>query len=245
MQGKRYFNLTYRPKYFRDKKEEVPNATVSKIQRSVPSKQEDESPLGNFLIRLILCISLFSGIMLMKNSSDQNVVSAYNIIKAWAECNYSVPEEYGIEKFVQAIKQGNLSSVFSPDMYPALRFPSNGTISVNYGEKDSNGGECLGIMISSDTECDIFSSINGIITDIGSNGVIGNYITVEADGEVTIIYGCCDRITVSVGDSVDTDTVIAQQAKGKDEKYYMYMEVHINGNTVNPTLYFNGDGKSA
>lgn len=244
MQGKRYFNLTYKPKYSNDKKEVPPNATISKIQRSVPSKQEEESPLGNFLIRLILCISIFSGIMLMKNSSNKNVSTAYNVIKAWTECNYSIPEEYSVEKFVQAIKSGNLSSVFSPHMYPALRFPSDGTISVNYGEKDINGGKCLGIMICSDIECDIFSSIDGVITDIGSNRVIGKYITVEANGDVEIIYGCCDGIIVSVGDSVDTNTVIAQQAKGEDGKYYMYMEVHINGNTVNPTLYFSEDSTS-
>lgn len=239
MQGKRYFNLSYRAKYPKNKsKEEPQDTTVPKIQRSVPLKTEDESPLGNFLIRLILCISIFSGIMLMKNSTNKNVFTAYNIIKAWSECNYSLPEEYGLEKLLQVIKYGELSHE------RALKFPCNGAICVNYGEKNSGGGECLGVMISSDTACDIFSSINGTVTDVGSNDVIGNYITVETDDEVKIIYGCCDKITVFAGDDVDTNTVMAQLSKGNDEKYYMYMEVHINGRAVNPELYFNGDGAS-
>lgn len=241
MQGKRYFNLSYRPKYpKKDKsKEEFQNTSIPKIQRSVPLKTEDESPLGNFLIRLILCISIFSVIMLMKNSTNKNVFTAYNIIKEWSECNYSLPEEYGLEKLLQVIMYGDLSYV------PAMKFPCNGAICVNYGEKNSNGGECLGVMISSDTACDIFSSINGTVTDVGSNAVIGNYITMEADDEVEIIYGCCDKITVFAGDSVDTNTVMAQLSKGNDEKYYMYMEVHVNGRTVDPTLYFTGDGARA
>lgn len=243
MQGKRYFNLTYRPKYLRDNsKEEPQDTTVTKIRRSVPSKPEEESPLGNFLIRLILCISLFSGILLMKNSTNMKVNTVYNVIRAWTVCNYSVPDEYGIENLLQAIKHGDWS-YFSLDTYPKLKFPMDGVISVNYGEKDKNGGTCLGIMVSSDTVCDIFSSIDGKVTDTGSNDVIGEYITVEADGGVKIIYGCCDTIMVSIGDIVDTDTVIAQSAKG-EQYYYMYMELHINGKTVNPTLYFNGDATS-
>lgn len=245
MQGKRYFNLTYRPRYLREKQQEEPQEnSIPKIPRSVPQKKETESPLGNFLIRLILCISIFSAVMLMKNSTDKNVTAAYNALKAWSECNYSIPEEYSIEKFVQAIKQGDILSAFSPDIYPSLQFPTNGNITVNYGNKDPNGGTCLGIMIESNTKADIFSSSDGTVTDVGNNGVIGNYITVE-DNNLKIVYGCCDDILVSKGDDVDKNTVIAQLAKGNKDKYYMYMEVHMNGNLIDPAFCFGNNGAAS
>lgn len=244
MQGKRYFNLTYRPKYLRDNtKEEHQDTTVTRIQRSVPSKQAEESPLGNFLIRLILCISVFSGILLMKNSTNMNVNAIYNVIRAWSVCNYSAPDEYGMEKLLQAIKHGDWSYMYASDIYPKLKFPMDGVISVNYGEKDKNGGTCFGIMLTSDTVCNIFSSMDGTVTDIGSNDIIGEYITIEADGGIKLIYGCCNAIMVSVGDNVDTDTVIAQPAKG-EQNYFMYMELQINGKTVDPTICFNESGTS-
>ncbi len=240
MQGKR---LTYRPRCPREKeRDETQKNGIPKISRGVPQKKEEESPLGNFLIRLILCITIFSAVMLMKNSTNKNVTVVYNTLKAWSECNYSIPEEYSMEKFVQAIKQGDILSAFSTGVYPSLRFPANGSITVDYGDKDQNGGTCLGIMIGSNKKEDIFASADGIVTDVGNNGVIGNYITVESD-DLRLVYGCCDGIMVSKGDEVDTNTVIAQLSQGKENGYCMYMEVHMNGKLIDPTFCFDTNGE--
>ena len=212
--------------------------SMPKIPRGVSDESANESPIGSLLIRIILCITIFSALMLMKNSADTTVSICYKAIKAWSSCNYSIPEEYGIEKFVAAIKSGDLQSVFSPNAYPAIRFPAKGNISVHYGDKSSNGAPCLGIIIESDEPNDIIASIEGSVSDIGENEALGKYVTIENDNGVSIIYGCCEDIIVAEGDVIDTDTIIAKMSLGKDNKYYLYMEVQSNGNVINPEKCF-------
>lgn len=212
--------------------------TIPKIPKGIPENEAEESPLGSILIRIILCITIFSSIMLMKNSNDDAVSICYDALSAWSTCSYSIPEEYGIEKFVAAIKSGDIVSVFSPASFPAIKFPKNGEVIVHYGEKNVNGETCLGIIMESTVQSNIVSSINGSVIETGENETLGKFVTIENKSGVRLIYGCCDDIIVSIGDAVDTDTIIAKTALGKDNKYYMYLEVQNNDNVVNPEKCF-------
>lgn len=212
-----------------------------KIPRGTASNTYNESPLGSVLIRIILCITIFSALMLMRNSDNLTATLCYDAIKAWSTCNYSIPEEYGIEKFVSAIKSGDIQSVFYPSAYPAIRFPANGDISVHYGDKDENGLPCLGIIIEASKQNDIISSIEGTVCNIGENDTLGKFIVIEGDNDIKIVYGCCDNIIVSDGDEIDTDTVLAQMSLGNSGKYYVYMEVQSNNKVVDPEKCFADD----
>ncbi len=212
--------------------------SIPHIPRGISNEAPEESPIGSFLIRTILCITIFSLIMLMKNSVNPNVSAAYNVIRAWSTSNYSIPEEYGLEKFVDAIKSGDFAAVFSPISYPSIQFPTKGEVMVHYGEKDNNGAPCLGIMISSTEQNNVLSSINGTVCDIGSSDTLGSYVTVENTAGIKIIYGCCDEIMVTSGDIIDTDTIIAKMSEGNDKKYYVYMEVQSNEKILDPEKCF-------
>lgn len=245
--NKRIFNLgnvTYRVSASRvahtndSTEQDKPEYTVTpKIPRGI-AQNDEESPLGSILIRIILCITVFSALMLMKNSTDVTVSVCYDAIKAWSSCNYSIPEEYGIEKFVSAIKSGDIKSVFYPSSYPAIRFPTKGNVVVHYGDKSENGSPCLGIIIEASEQNDIVSSVEGNVCSVGENETLGKFIEVESSEGVRIIYGCCDEIIVEEGDIIDTDTVIGKMAPGKSGKYYMYMEVQSNDKIVDPEKCF-------
>ncbi len=238
----RNFTLTHPRRRASEQSNTCTENQIPKIPRSVPTTSPNESPLGGFLIRLILCTSIFSLILLMKNSADPVVSIAYNTIEAWTVCNYSIPEEYNLEKFVSAIKTGDFASVFSSASYPQLMFPTVGSISLKYGETTPAGAQCFGIMISADAPCDIFAPSAGTVADIGENATFGKYIVIQAPDGTKIIYGCCSDILVTKGDSVDTATVVAQLSRGDDGSYHMYMEVQANGITVNPEKCFDKEG---
>ena len=57
--------------------------SMPKIPRGVSDESANESPIGSLLIRIILCITIFSALMLMKNSADTTVSICYKAIKAW------------------------------------------------------------------------------------------------------------------------------------------------------------------
>lgn len=238
--GKRYFNLSGSVRRGRqtqsDTRADEPQ-TTPRIPRGTPYRSE-ESSIGSFLIRVILCITIFSGITMMKNSDDPTVGVLYDALSAWSTCNYSIPEEYGLEKFVSAIKQGDILAVFSPDLYPTIQFPTRGEVTVSYGEKTADGAQCLGVMISSDLPNPVKPSAEGVVTQVGENAVLGKYIVIQSGQEVNITYGCCDSIMVSMGDEVDLDTVISQMARGEDGNYHIYMEVRLGEKLIDPEACF-------
>lgn len=240
MQGRRYFNLSYnhirRPQKQSNPQPNAENEYKNRIPRSVPISREEESFIGGLLIRIIICITIFSAVMLMKNSTDTTVNYVYDALCAWSQCNYSIPEEYSIEKFVEVIKNGKESLIFG-DGQDYLKFPTNGSIVLGYGQTDENGAQCFGVLISSSTKQLVMSSHTGSVTEVGSNDVLGNFISVESE-RVKVIYGCCDDIMVSSGDEVDTRTAIASLCEGQNGEYYLYMEVHIDGNVTDPQKCF-------
>ncbi|MBE5817531.1 MAG: M23 family metallopeptidase [Clostridiales bacterium] len=237
----RYFNLSYRQTKRPRPAPQQPQASSqaehsNRIQRGVPKHDEDESFIGSFLIRVIICITIFSAVMLMKNSNDSTVNYVFDALCAWSQCNYSIPEEYSVEKFVDALVNGGSASVFG-DEEDYLKFPTEGNVVLGYGQRDQNGAQCFGILISSPTPELVMSSHSGSVTEVGNNNVLGNYVTVESP-RIKVIYGCCDGIIVSNGDAVDTSTAIASLSQGKDGEYYLYMEVHVDGNVLDPQKCF-------
>ena len=244
----RYFNLSYRQTKRPRQTVEQPQTNVqaentNRIQRGIPNSYEEESFIGGFLIRIIICITIFSAVMLMKNSTDSKVNYVYDALCAWSQCNYSIPEEYSVEKFVDALINGDSTSVFGEDE-DYLIFPTNGDVVLGYGERDQNGAQCFGVLIASSTPELIMSSHAGNVTEVGNNNVLGNYVTVES-ARVKVIYGCCDGIIVSSGDTVDTSTAIASLSQGKDGEYYLYVEVHVDGNVIDPLKCFEDRSLSA
>lgn len=241
--NKRIFNLgnvAYRVSHMAESvdRENAEYKNIPKIPRSASSDANNESALGSILIRTILCLTIFSALMLMRNSTDMTVSVCYDAIKAWSVCNYSIPEEYGIEKFVSAIKSGDIQSVFYPSSYPAIRFPTKGEVSIHYGDKDENGSPCLGVIIEASEQNDIISSTEGVVRSVGKNDTLGNFIVIEGENNVKIVYGCCEDIIASEGDEVDTNTVLAKMAQGNDGKYYVYMEVQSADKVVDPEKCF-------
>lgn len=241
----RTFNLNGRPYYRRDREEDKPeeDRRIPKIEKSI-TYEEQSSGVGSFLIRLILCITVFSSVMLMKNSANTAVGIIYDAVEAWSLCNYSIPEEYSVEKFVDAIKSGDIVSVFSDANTLELAKPCNAEAVVHYGDKDINGLSCLGTVLSSEDEKSIVCGIDGTVTDISESASFVQCITVESNG-IKIKYGYCDLPCVSVGDAVTKNTVLASTAKGNDNKYYAYVEVTKNGKLIDPEKCFEKNESNA
>ncbi len=237
MYGQRQFNLKNIPQRASRKRLYTDSEPQNTIPRSSHNVQE-ESPLGSILIRMILSLTIFSLIMLMRNSTDKTVNICYDALCAWSTANYSIPEEYGIEKFVSAIKNGSLVEVFSPSIsYPLLTRPVKGETALAFGEMNNNSA-CLGTLIGSDNAENVFAAFSGEIAEIGENEALGRYIVLQNGDGIKIVYGCTDEVTVLKGDIVDTDTVLAQMSEGKDGRFYIYIEVQVDGKPVDPEKCF-------
>ncbi len=215
------------------------NHSSNTISRSVPHFEHGSSQFADFLIRLILCITIFSGLMLMKNSTNSTVSVIYDYVSNWTKANYSIPEEYGLDKFVSAIKNSTSTSIFSESDYPSISLPAGCTVNTAYGDT-FNDTVCMGVIFESDTQGNVLASINGTVTHIDSDEIMGNYIVIENESLTKVIIGCCSEIIVSEGDVVDTNTVVSQFLQGAHNKYYFYLEVHQNGIVIDPEKCFKG-----
>lgn len=97
------------------------------------------------------------------------------------------------------------------------------------------------LILQNEAGNDVKAAADGIVTEIGSNEEIGNYIVMALGSDYYATYGQLQDIQVAEGDSVDAGEVIAKTAE--PTKYYtvegdnLYFELTKEGTPVDPLDY--------
>lgn len=97
------------------------------------------------------------------------------------------------------------------------------------------------VIIQNEKGNDVIAGAKGIVTEIGSNEEIGNYVVMALGDGYTITYGQLEDVTAEKGDTVNAGDVFAKTAS--PTKYYtvegdnLYLEMEKDGVPVDPLDY--------
>lgn len=97
-----------------------------------------------------------------------------------------------------------------------------------------------GILYSSPEEFDVVSVLDGQVSLVKEDKILGNIVEIEHEGLVTI-YQSVKDINVKVGDNVTQGDVIAKSGPNKldiEEENCLHFEAYKDGTLINPEILF-------
>lgn len=131
-------------------------------------------------------------------------------------------------------------SLFKSD--EEITVPVHGEITSEYGNRTNPvSGEYLmhsGVDIAASQGTEIRAAYSGIVSEVGSNSVGGNYISlVHKDGSETL-YCHCLKIIAEKGDVIRAgETIALVGSTGRSTGPHLHFEITVDGKTENPLLY--------
>lgn len=149
---------------------------------------------------------------------DQPVVSINNIIKRpYNNDSVKIVKDYYDYKD-EAVEQEN-SIIYYSDTYL----------------------QSSGVSYSADVPFDVISILDGVVTNITENDLLGNIVEIDHGNGIIGYYQSLTDIIVKKGDNVSQGTVLAKSGLSniaKDLNEHLNFELSINGKLVNPEEYF-------
>ena len=149
---------------------------------------------------------------------DQPVVSINNIIKRpYNNDSVKIVKDYYDYKD-EAVEQEN-SIIYYSDTYL----------------------QSSGVSYSADVSFDVISILDGVVTNITENDLLGNIVEIDHGNGIIGYYQSLTDIVVKKGDNVSQGTVLAKSGLSniaKDLNEHLNFELSINGKLVNPEEYF-------
>ena len=98
-----------------------------------------------------------------------------------------------------------------------------------------------GVSYSSGEPFQVLAILDGTVTEVKEDDVVGNSITVEHSNGIISIYQSITNIKVKEGDKINAGFVIADSSTSnisKELNNHLYFELIINGVCVNPEVYY-------
>lgn len=97
-----------------------------------------------------------------------------------------------------------------------------------------------GVLYSSDKEFEIVTILDGTVSSIKTDDILGNIIEIEHENNIVSIYQSVKDVKVKVGDKVLQGTIIALSGSNKleeEKENCLHFEVYKEGSLVNPEAY--------
>ena len=101
-----------------------------------------------------------------------------------------------------------------------------------------------GILYSSDKEFNIISSLDGKVSNVKEDEILGNIIEIEHSNNIVTIYQSVKNVNVKVGDIVKQGDLIALSGSNKlenEKENCLHFEVYQNGALINPENFYTLD----
>ena len=128
-------------------------------------------------------------------------------------------------------------------------------IDINYYDKDAKEEEQqkslilyentympnTGILYTSEEQFDVLSTLDGKVTKIDKDELLGNVIEITHSSSLVTTYYSIDNINVSMDQEVKQGDIIGTSGKNNissTSDNMMLFEVSLNGNNINPNNYY-------
>ncbi len=124
------------------------------------------------------------------------------------------------------------------------------TIAIDYYEDEKNQEKSIivtdntymqnvGVLYQAEQKFDVYAILDGTVTEVGKNDLLGNYLKISHDNNIVSLYQILDKITVKKGDTIKQGTKIGESTKNNiKEGNLMLFELTINNKNVNPEKYY-------
>ena len=99
-----------------------------------------------------------------------------------------------------------------------------------------------GVLYVSQEQFDIVNVLDGKVTNVGVDDILGNFVEVTHNTNLKTIYYSLGDVLVKKDDEVKANTIIALSGSNKIEKdssNSLLFEVYLNGVTINPEDFYN------
>lgn len=98
-----------------------------------------------------------------------------------------------------------------------------------------------GINYKSDNSFDVNSVLSGEVIEVEEKELLGKSVTIRHENNAISVYQCLNEVTVSKGDEVKLNQVIAKSGKCDlitDSENNLHFELYVNGIIVDPENYY-------
>ena len=98
-----------------------------------------------------------------------------------------------------------------------------------------------GVLYNSDETFDVLSVFNGTVKNIENDTLLGTYIVIEHDADLSTIYYSITDTTLKVGDAVKQGDVIGKSGTNKitdSKKNNLLFEVNYKGSFIDPEKFY-------
>jgi len=102
--------------------------------------------------------------------------------------------------------------------------------------------ENTGILYTDQQEFDVVSVLEGTVSSIVNDDILGNVVEITHTTDLVTIYHCLNNVNVNVGDIVGQNQVIGTSGKVNVDKGYenaLLFEVNYRGQIINPSEFYN------
>lgn len=102
--------------------------------------------------------------------------------------------------------------------------------------------ENTGVIYTNDVKFDVVSVLDGTITSITKDDILGNVVEIMHTNELITVYSCLDEVFVKVGDNIKQNDVIGNSGQVNIDKGYanaLLFEVNYKGSIINPIEFYN------
>lgn len=102
--------------------------------------------------------------------------------------------------------------------------------------------ENTGVIYTNNGKFDVVSVLDGTVTSITKDEILGNVIEIMHTNELITVYSCLDEVFVKVGDKVKQNDVIGNSGSVSIDKGYdnaLLFEVNYKGIIINPIEFYN------
>lgn len=101
-----------------------------------------------------------------------------------------------------------------------------------------------GILYTSDKEFNVIAVLDGKVSSIKEDEILGNIIEIEHSNNIVTIYQSVKNVNVKIGDKVKQGDILALSGPNKlenEKDNCLHFEVYQEGNLINPESFYNLD----
>ena len=152
------------------------------------------------------------------------------------------------EKKVAVMEAGEKINSLKFDQEAGLLWPVTGDVIMKYSADNTIYFKTLGqyksnpaIIISAEEGTNVSNAVEGVVTEVGQNEEIGNYVETSIGDDYKIIYGQLDNIQVEKGATIKEGELLGVVAA--PTKYYseeganLYMKMTCDNEPVDPMIF--------
>ena len=152
------------------------------------------------------------------------------------------------EKKVAVMEAGEKINSLKFDQEAGILWPVTGDVIMKYSADNTIYFKTLGqyksnpaIIISAEEGTNVSNAVEGVVTEVGQNEEIGNYVETSIGDDYKIIYGQLDNIQVEKGATIKEGELLGVVAA--PTKYYseeganIYMKMTCDNEPVDPMIF--------